>query len=81
VCAGRIRGGCAVAGVTETLFKAAGFDLVAADRIEYERIVEHVRCVLEADIVEAAWANGRMMTLEQAMAYALGETAAHTWNV
>jgi hypothetical protein len=40
-------------GVTETLFKAAGFDLVAADRIEYER----VRCALEADIVEAAWAS------------------------
>jgi hypothetical protein len=49
--------------------------------IEYERIVGRVRCTLEADIVEAAWANGRMMTLEQAMAYALGETAAQAWNV
>jgi hypothetical protein len=49
--------------------------------IEYERIVGRVRCTLEADIVEAAWANGRMMTLEQAMAYALGETAAQAWNI
>jgi predicted ATPase/class 3 adenylate cyclase len=38
---------------------------------DYERIIEAVRGALDEEAFEAAWAKGRAMTLEQAIAYAL----------
>jgi tetratricopeptide (TPR) repeat protein len=45
--------------------------LVYADRIEEERHVAAVRAQLDETIFAAAWAEGRTMTLEQAIEYAL----------
>jgi len=45
-----------------------------ADRLEYDRYESAVRAQLDETSFTAAWAEGRMMTLEQAVAYALLET-------
>src|SRR5690349_6266486 len=42
-------------------------------RSDYEQDVATVRAQLDAATFEAAWAAGRAMTLEQAIAEALGE--------
>jgi predicted ATPase/class 3 adenylate cyclase len=41
------------------------------DRASYERTVARVRATLEEDIFSTAWEEGRRMTLEQAVEYAL----------
>jgi hypothetical protein len=41
------------------------------DRADYERAVAAARAQLEAQVFDAAWAAGRAMTPEQAIAYAL----------
>jgi predicted ATPase/DNA-binding SARP family transcriptional activator len=50
---------------------ALGLPLPPGDRAAYERDVTAVRNQLEAAVWQAAWAAGRAMTLEQAVAYAL----------
>jgi non-specific serine/threonine protein kinase len=45
-----------------------------ADRLEYDRYESAVRAQLDETSFAAAWAEGRRMTLEQAVAYALLET-------
>ena len=45
----------------------------AARRSVWEREVTVVRAALSQDAFAAAWAEGRAMTLEQAVAYALDE--------
>jgi len=42
-------------------------------RREYERATTTVRAGLDTAAWDAAWAEGRAMTLEQAIAYALDE--------
>jgi predicted ATPase/class 3 adenylate cyclase len=44
------------------------------DRADYERIVAAVRAQLDEEAFAAAWAAGRSLTLEQAIAYALEES-------
>ena len=44
---------------------------------EYQRILVEVRERLGASAFDAAWADGRGLTLEQAMAYALEVDRAH----
>ena len=46
----------------------------AASRATYERAVAAARAQVGADAFAAAWAAGRTMTLEQALAYALEQT-------
>ena len=45
-----------------------------ADRLEYDRYESAVRAQLDETSFTAAWAEGRTMTLEQAVGYALVET-------
>ncbi len=49
--------------------------LAPCDRPEYERAVTAARAHLDSATFTTAWAEGRAMTLEQAIAYALEETA------
>jgi hypothetical protein len=43
----------------------------AADRADYERFVALAHAGLDDNTFAAAWAEGRSMTMEQAIAYAL----------
>jgi predicted ATPase len=58
-------------GATEGLFEAAGSSPAPADQAEYDRYAALVREQLDGADFAAAWAEGRAMTLEQAVDYAL----------
>jgi len=62
-------------GATEAVREAIQIGLSAAypDRIEYDRYVAAVRAQLDEAVFAAAWAEGRALTLEQAIEYALSE--------
>jgi predicted ATPase len=62
-------------GAAEALRESAGVGIWPADRVMYEGSVAGVRVQLDAATFAAAWAEGRTMTVEQAIAYALGEDA------
>ncbi len=59
----------------EALLDAIGAHLEPADRVEFDRNVTAARAQLDEVAFAAAWAEGRTMNLEQAIAYALEETA------
>ncbi len=62
-------------GAAEAQFEAIGAALWPADRLEHERTIDAVRTHLDEANWQAAWAEGRTMSLEQAIAYALEPTA------
>jgi hypothetical protein len=49
-----------------------GSGLQAGDRRDIERYVTNVQEQLDEAAFEAAWAEGRAMSLEEAVAYAFG---------
>jgi predicted ATPase/transcriptional regulator with XRE-family HTH domain len=57
----------------EALRESAGIPLAPVYRAAHERDVASARAQLNAEAWEVAWAAGRAMPLEQAVAYALGE--------
>jgi predicted ATPase/DNA-binding SARP family transcriptional activator len=59
-------------GAAEGLRAVIGARLLAFDRARYERTVAAARAALEAATFAAAWAAGRALPLEQAIAEALG---------
>jgi tetratricopeptide (TPR) repeat protein len=58
-------------GAMEALLDATNLILVPADHMAYTRNLAHARTQLDADAFAAAWAAGRIMTLDQAIAEAL----------
>lgn len=58
-----------------TLRLALGSPPPPTERIAHERALTAFRANLGEELFEAAWAEGRAMTLEQAVAFALEETA------
>jgi tetratricopeptide (TPR) repeat protein len=58
-------------GAAEALREALGTPLLRSAHAPYERAVTAVRAALEAGACAARWAEGRAMTLEQAISYAL----------
>jgi predicted ATPase/DNA-binding SARP family transcriptional activator/uncharacterized protein HemY len=58
-------------GAAEALREAAGVALWAADRIEYERRLTTLHAKLDTSALATAWAAGRTLTPEQAIAEAL----------
>ena len=60
-------------GAAETTLSRIGAHIETTDRPEYERINREVRTLLDEATFQAAWAEGRKMTLEQAVADALDE--------
>ena len=58
-------------GAAEAMHEANGTRMEYADQIEHDRIVTAVREQLDDATFVAAWAEGRTMTLEQAVDYAL----------
>ena len=60
-------------GAAEALREAIGVPLPPADRAQHGRHRERGRAKLGEEMFAAAWTEGRAMTLEQAVAYALEE--------
>ena len=60
-------------GAAETALTAIGAQIWPSNRRDYDRNVAVVRAALEGKHFSAARAEGRAMTLEQAVAYALDE--------
>jgi len=52
----------------------AVYPLEPIHRVEYDRTVAAIQTQLNEAAFAAAWAEGRAMTLEQAIAYALSES-------
>ncbi|MGH7428914.1 MAG: tetratricopeptide repeat protein, partial [Candidatus Methylomirabilaceae bacterium] len=62
-------------GAAEALRERIGAPLSPADRVEYDHGVSAVRAALTGAVLEAAWAQGRAMTQEQAVEFALAPDA------
>jgi len=63
-------------GAAEVLRHRMGTPLPPSKQADYERCVALTRARLDEATFTSAWAEGRAMTLEQAIDYALGTTAA-----
>jgi tetratricopeptide (TPR) repeat protein len=61
-------------GAAEALREAIGSPLAPVDRAEYDRSLAAARAALGEEGFAAAWAAGRALSLEAAMAFALDET-------
>jgi tetratricopeptide (TPR) repeat protein len=57
-------------GASEALLESMGIMLQAGDQFEVERYVSAIQEQLDKKTFEAAWAEGRAMSLEQAISYA-----------
>src|SRR5205085_12510285 len=58
-------------GAAEILRESIGTSVAPADLPEYERQIANARALLDPSAWEAVWAEGRALTMEQALAYAL----------
>ena len=65
--------GARLLGAAEALLEAVGAVLDADDRIVYEQGVTSARAQLSEEKFERAWAEGRAMSMERAIEYALEE--------
>jgi non-specific serine/threonine protein kinase len=63
-------------GMAEALREAIAFPMEVVDRAELDRDVSALRTTVDGPIVDAAWRQGRAMSLDQAVADALA-VAAH----
>ena len=60
-------------GAVESLYASIHFEMSAKERAEHDQAIASARAALGEEAFTAAWAEGRMMTMKQAMAYALEE--------
>jgi tetratricopeptide (TPR) repeat protein len=63
-------------GASESTLQDLGASLQPADKIEIDRYLDDVRAQLDEKTFEKAWAEGRAMSLDDAVALALDENAA-----
>ena len=63
-------------GAAETLREGLNSPMTATERIEYDQNLSTLRTQMDESTFAAAWAEGRGMTLEQAIQFALKETQA-----
>jgi predicted ATPase/DNA-binding SARP family transcriptional activator len=61
-------------GCIENLLRTSGQPFMFTDTVEYERCIAQLKQSLDEKILSAAWSKGGLMTLEQAVDYALRET-------
>ena len=59
----------------ESLYTPLRFEMPAAERREHDQTVEAIRIALGEESFTAAWEEGRKMTLEKAVEYALRESS------
>jgi predicted ATPase/DNA-binding SARP family transcriptional activator len=60
-------------GAAEALRATVGAPVIPCHRERYEEAVAAVRAALPAETLAACWADGRKLSLDQAVAFALGE--------
>ena len=58
-------------GAVESLHASMQFEMSAKERAEHEQAIASARAALGEEVFAAVWAEGRMMTMEQAITYAL----------
>jgi tetratricopeptide (TPR) repeat protein len=58
-------------GAAETLRESANFLMLFTERVEYEREVSDLRANTDEAVFARAWAEGRALTMEQAIQFAL----------
>ena len=58
-------------GAAEALRQSIGTTMTAYERREYDAAVAQLRAGVDAATLEAAWARGRALTLDEAVTYAL----------
>lgn len=68
--------GTRVLGAVEALSESIGAVLDAADRILYERSVTGTRAQLGEETFKRVWDEGRAMSMEEAIEYALQQAEA-----
>ncbi len=61
-------------GCVENMLRTSGQPFMFTDTVEYERGVTRLKQSVDEKILSVAWSKGSMMTLEQAVEYALKET-------
>lgn len=66
--------GAKLLGTAQVVLEAMGAVMEPQDRMVYERAVASVRAQLSEEGFEKAWAEGRAMSMEQAIEYALEKT-------
>jgi hypothetical protein len=59
-------------GAAEALRETINISMTAFERMEYDREISDLRANMDEAIFAKAWAEGRDMTMEQAIAFALG---------
>jgi non-specific serine/threonine protein kinase len=72
---GQIERAVRLFGQVEALGEATGLVMTAQERPLYERVMSMARAALSGEAFTAAWAAGRAMTLEEAVADALSVRA------
>ena len=77
---GRGAEGVRLFGAAAALREAIGAVFSRDERDECERTIAAAREALGEEAFEAAWAEGRAMTMEEAIAYALGQSEAAETN-
>ena len=60
-------------GAAETLYTPLRFEMSAKERAEHDQAIAAARAALGKKVFEKAWTEGKGMTLEEAVAYALEE--------
>jgi non-specific serine/threonine protein kinase len=60
-------------GAAEALREGLGHPLPPSERVEYDHVVADARLALGDEAFAAAWTKGRSLTMEEAVALALGE--------
>jgi tetratricopeptide (TPR) repeat protein len=70
---GHIREATWLFSVVDRELASSGISLFLTDQADYKAGVEHVRACQSADRFASAWAEGRALTLHEALAYALGQ--------
>jgi hypothetical protein len=65
-------------GAAEALREKIAMPMDPEERVEYDEHVEALRGRMDANALEAAWSEGRKMTMEQAITYALSEAEGKT---
>ncbi|MBL8063882.1 MAG: hypothetical protein JNK32_12715, partial [Anaerolineales bacterium] len=60
-------------GAAENLREIIQIDMSPMERVEYEREVNDLKANIDEKLFTALWAEGKSMTMEQAIQLALGE--------
>lgn len=68
---GQLRRSCLLLGFSEQLRSAISIPLSVAEQVDYEGCLAAVRANLDGEVFAESWAEGRAMTLEQVVRYAL----------